>query len=34
MKKELALKLKDKANEIANNFSRTDREFNFSKETF
>ena len=34
MKKELALKLKVKADEIAKNFSRTDREFNFSKETF
>ena len=34
MKKELALKLKVKADEIDKNVSRTDREFNFSKETF
>jgi len=34
MKKQLAIKLKEKAEEIATNFSRDDREFNFSNETF
>ena len=34
MKKEVAIKLKDKANDIAIYFSDTDREFNFNNETF
>ena len=34
MKKELAIKLKSKAEEIARNFSHSDREFNYSNETF
>tara|TARA_R100000152_G_C6776657_1_gene205946 strand:- start:1498 stop:1824 length:327 start_codon:yes stop_codon:yes gene_type:complete len=34
MKKSLALKLKDKADEIAFNFSRTDRDRNFNNEQF
>ena len=34
MKKDLVHKLKDKANEIAEMFSRQDRQFNFNKETF
>ena len=34
MKKELALKLKDYAYKIAKNFSRSDREFNYTNETF
>ena len=34
MKKEIAIKLKDKAGEIAMYFSDTSREFNFNNETF
>ena len=34
MKKEVAQKLKTKAEEIATNFSRDDRAYNFSGETF
>ena len=34
MNKEIALKLSAKAREIAENFSKPDREFNLNKETF
>ena len=34
MKKEIAIKLKDKADDIAMHFSDTEREFNFNNETF
>ena len=34
MKKEVAIKLKDKADDIAAYFSDTSREFNFNNETF
>ena len=34
MKKELAVKLYDKANEVAFHFSNPDREFNTTKESF
>ena len=34
MKKEVAIKLKKKSQEIADNFSNIDREFNINNETF
>lgn len=34
MRQDLALKLKEKAEEIAKNFSNLEREFNYSRETF